>query len=418
VAPLILTRFLDSARRERQVALGAVLPEDAAMRIGYIWSRPIPSRDTDTQQMMKTVDALGAEGADVELILPESSAMRRNGLQNFEAELRAFYALRSPFRLRAIRGVPATRIELERPVHALLSCLWLQPERYDVVYTRSRSAALLCALRGGPVVFETYRMLGKEHPFLVSAYAKLAAEPRLLGIVTHSHVSRASIERRGFPPHKIATIHNGFDPEDLLPRMTHAEARSELGLDRNKPIVCYTGHVRARKGIDALLDTAALTPQVDYLIAGGHADDIVTLEAECRRRGLSNVRCLGWRPAAALRPLLYAADVLVIPPSKAPLQEHGRTVLPMKVFSYLAAGRAILAPALPDLEEVLEHGKNAWLVPPDDARAAADAVLKLTSEPELAAALGASAQQSSEGLSWRARARKLIAQIEAWQALG
>ena len=385
------------------------------MRFGYIWARPIPSRDTDTQQMMKTIDALAAEGADVELILPENARMRSAGMAAFEAELRAFYTLRWPFRLRAVRGIPATRLELERPVHALLASLRLSAGDYDVIYTRSRSAALLCALRGGPVVFETYRLLGKEHPLLVRTYALLAAQPRLLGIVTHSDVSRASIEAHGFPAHRIATIHNGFDPEDLLPRLTRAEARVELGLDATQPIACYTGHVRARKGMVALLDTAQLTPEVQYLIAGGHKHDIETLEGECRRRGLTNVRCLGWRPASELRPLLYAADVLIIPPSKAPLEAHGRTVLPMKVFSYLAAGRAILAPALPDLQEVLEHGKNAWLVAPDDPQAAAEAIGKLTREPQLADQLGANALASSEGLSWRARARKLIGQIDAWQ---
>ena len=39
----------------------------------------------------------------------------------------------------------------------------------------------------------------------------------------------------------------------------------------------------------------------------------------------------------------------------------------MKVFSYLAAGRAILGPTLPDLQEILVHDQNAWLVPPDNA---------------------------------------------------
>jgi glycosyltransferase involved in cell wall biosynthesis len=385
------------------------------IRVGYIWARPIPSRDTDTQQMMKTIDALGAEGVDVELILPESAHMRRVGMAAYEAELRAFYALRAPFRLRAVRGLGPSPPAPERPVHAVLATFALDRGAYDVVYTRSRSAALLCALRGGPVVFETYRMLGKEHPLLVRAYAALAKRSRLLGIVTHSHVSRASIEAHGFPARRIATIHNGFDPSDLQPRLTKAQARAELGVADDQPLACYTGHVRARKGMDALLDAAALTPEVHYLIAGGHNEDIAELEAELRRRALSNVRCLGWRPAAELRPILYAADVLIIPPSKAPLEAHGRTVLPMKVFTYLAAGRAILAPALPDLQEVLAHGDNAWLVEPDDATAAAAGIRALTREPGLAAALGARALESSEGLSWPARARKLIAQITAWK---
>jgi glycosyltransferase involved in cell wall biosynthesis len=385
------------------------------MRIGYIWSRPIPSRDTDTQQMMKTVDALIAEGAQVDLILPESRHMRLVGMRAFEAELRTFYSLRSQLALRAVRGVEPSRIELERPVHAILACLHVGTGHYDVLYTRSRTAAMLCALRGGPVVFETYRMLGKEHPLLTRAYAKLAAQPSMLGIVTHSNLARASIEAVGFPGHKLVTIHNGFDPEDMLPQLTREQARAELGLPDAQVIALYTGHVRARKGIAALLDMAALTPDVSYLIAGGHVEDVADLESEIARRRLAHVRCLGWRPAADLRPLLYAADVLLIPPSARPLEEHGRTVLPMKVFGYLAAGRAILGPATPDLQEVLVHAQNAWLVPPDNPQSAAAGLRKLIEDRALAQTLGAEAARTAQALTWRARARKIIDQIERWK---
>jgi glycosyltransferase involved in cell wall biosynthesis len=364
---------------------------------------------------MKTVDALGAEGVAVELILPESARMRRIGLEAFESELRAFYALREPFHLRALRGMPPSRLEIERPAHAILCSMWLEHDRYDVLYTRSRSAALLCALRCEALVFETYRKLGQEHPLLVRAYARLAARSHLLGIVTHSDVARTSLANAGFPAHKLATIHNGYDPLDLSPELSRDAARAELGLPLAQAVCCYTGHVRARKGMSALLDVAALTPEVLYLIAGGHPEDVNALRKECARRGLEHVRCLGWRPAAELRPLLYAADLLIIPPSAIPLEEHGRTVLPMKIFSYLAAGRAILAPALPDLMEVLEHDHNAWLVPPDDAPASAAAMRHLIANPALRARLGAGATLSASGLTWRARAHRLVAQISAWQ---
>lgn len=45
------------------------------------------------------------------------------------------------------------------------------------------------------------------------------------------------------------------------------------------------------------------------------------------------------------------ADVLVIPPSADPLQQFGRTVLPLKVFQYLAAGRPIVTGEVPDTAE-------------------------------------------------------------------
>src|ERR1700760_3858052 len=73
-----------------------------------------------------------------------------------------------------------------------------------------------------------------------------------------------------------------------------------------------------------------------------------------------------------LPPYLFAADILIIPPSRAPLDRFGDCVLPLKTFAYLAAGRAILAPRSPDTAELLRDGETALLVPPDDSEAAAE----------------------------------------------
>ena len=387
------------------------------MRIAYLLSVAVPSREADTQQALKTVDALGAAGAEVDLVLPASRRTRRLGTAGFEAELRAYYSLRSPFRLVTVRTLePRERLEAQRPLHALVACLGLARGRYDVVYTRSRSAPFLCALRGQPVVFETYRRLGQGSPRLAALLAVLARRPELLGVVTHSNLARRSLEGVGFPGDKLATIHNGHDPEDLLPRLERAEARARLGLDPLRPLCCYAGNVGQRKGLSAILDLAALTREVDYLLVGGREGERAALDAEVARRGLPNVRSADWRPAPRVAPFLYAADVLVIPPTADPLDKHGRTVLPLKTFLYMGAGRPILGPDLPDLREVLAHGESAWLVPPDDPPAAAAAIRALLAEAGLAESLGRAARLRAGGLTWRARAERILAQIEEWRA--
>ena len=112
---------------------------------------------------------------------------------------------------------------------------------------------------------------------------------------------------------------------------------------------------------------------------------------------------------AEVAPYLYAADCLVVPPTDEPLARYGRTVLPMKVFAYLAAGRPILAPRLPDLEEVLTDGITAMLVPPGDVRAAAAALEALLADRTRAARLGEAAKAASVQFTWAARAEKIAA---------
>ena len=82
-------------------------------------------------------------------------------------------------------------------------------------------------------------------------------------------------------------------------------------------------------------------------------------------------------------------------------------MLPLKLYAYLAAGRPILAPTAPDTAELLEHGSNAWLVPPDNSDAAAEGLDRLLRDNALADRLAANALSLSEGLTWDARGEKI-----------
>jgi glycosyltransferase involved in cell wall biosynthesis len=162
------------------------------------------------------------------------------------------------------------------------------------------------------------------------------------------------------------------------------------------------------KGLDQLLALADARPETLFLLIGSEGEG--PIEAETAKR--PNMRVIPWQPPSALPPYLYAADLLVIPPSSAPLEQFGNCVLPLKTFTYLAAGRPILAPALPDTAELLRDGDNALLVPPDRPEAAAAALDRIASEPDLAAALGRAATGTAEALSWDSRAARIAAFLE------
>ncbi len=119
------------------------------------------------------------------------------------------------------------------------------------------------------------------------------------------------------------------------------------------------------------------------------------------------MRVVPWQKFKDLAPWLFAADVLLVPPSLEPLRRHGTTVLPIKLILYLAAGRAILAPAAPDTAELLTAGVNAALVPPGDVAATIRTLRTLAADPALAALLAAGALGTAQGLSWDARAERI-----------
>jgi glycosyltransferase involved in cell wall biosynthesis len=103
---------------------------------------------------------------------------------------------------------------------------------------------------------------------------------------------------------------------------------------------------------------------------------------------------------------LFAGDLLIIPPVSAPLEKFGRTVLPFKIFPYLAAGRVIIAPNLADMKELLVHEKNAILVEPDNPSQNAEAIRDTLSDPIFCKKIGEESRETSMSLTWKARGLK------------
>jgi glycosyltransferase involved in cell wall biosynthesis len=126
-------------------------------------------------------------------------------------------------------------------------------------------------------------------------------------------------------------------------------------------IVGYAGHLYTWKGVDVLLDA----------VAG----------------------------------LLERAGILVLPNLATAISTHFTS--PLKVFEYMAAGRAIVASDLPAIREVLEHERNALLVPAGDGAALADALRRLIDDPALAARLARTASADVEAFGWDQRAERL-----------
>jgi glycosyltransferase involved in cell wall biosynthesis len=259
-----------------------------------------------------------------------------------------------------------------------------------------------------PFAFEHYRPWPDRLPWLRPLFRRAARAEHNLGYILHSEFAAGSFRRLGVAPDKILVAHNGFDPGRMRPPLDRAAARAALGLPPDRTIAVYAGRVSPRKGLDRLLEAAALRPEILFLLVGSEGEGPI----EAAARGRENVRILPWQLPETLPPFLFAADILVIPPSRAPLERFGDCVLPLKTFAYLAAGRPILAPRSPDTAELLRDDETALLVTPDDAEAAAEGLARLAADPALRARLGANAARLADGLSWNARAVRIAAFLE------
>jgi glycosyltransferase involved in cell wall biosynthesis len=375
------------------------------MRLIYplLWSRL--GRKADQEQSVSTAAAFGRAGAEITLVMPQGPS---DPALDADA-LRAWFQVEGSFDLVQRR----TRF---RGVHFPMSALWyLEVARTglvkgaDILYSRMPAAFAAGGASPIPFAVEHYRLWPDRLPILRPAIRRTAQRRHCLGFILHSDFAARSYRRIGVPDEKLLVAHNGVDLARALPRRTPAEARAALGLPDGRPVALYAGRLAARKGLDRLLAMARLRPEIRFVLVGSEREG----EIERAAAGLSNVDVRPWAAPDVLPLWLQAADVLLIPPSSAPLDRYGDCVLPMKTFAYLAAARPILAPASPDTAELLRDGETARLVPPDDPEAAAAALAALVADVGLRQRLGEGAAALAETLTWDRRAEKILGFLEA-----
>ncbi len=376
------------------------------MRIVCANDQPFPLAEADCEQIAEMVSALGAEHADVELW----TLRLGRGAPPTADDVAAYYGVEPSFRLVALPGPTRAPRWAQKLVHARRCVEALADRAPEVLWTRNlATAALVLERTRCPVLFETYRPLAHQYPALRPVLGRLLTHRRLLGVVAHSRLAGASLCQAGLSDDRLLVAHNARSPGRMEPVLSVPEARAQVGLPPDRPVVLYAGHVNETKGLESLLDLAPLVPDALFVLVGVVGRNAVVRRAE----RISNVRLVTRRSVRGTVPYLYAADVLVIPPSKRPLEHSKNTVVPLKTFVYMAAGRAILGPRTPDVLEVLRDDHNAALVPPDDPAAAAARLSRLLAREDLRRRLGAQALADSAGNTWRARARRMLAFCEA-----
>ncbi|MEW8052097.1 MAG: glycosyltransferase family 4 protein [Candidatus Thiodiazotropha sp.] len=186
---------------------------------------------------------------------------------------------------------------------------------------------------------------------------------------TRIHVSPSGVDLRRF------NALPGLEPERLV-----------------RPRIIYLGRISRARGLQILT----------HLAASGSGE--VRLVGDCEDR-LTDLPDLHHQPAVPHRDVasLYAESELVVLPYQLSL-DHADAISPMKLFEAMAAGRAIVASDIPPIREILEHGRNALLAPPDNPAAWEEAVKTLMHNRQLAGKLAQQARQDATAYSWPNRA--------------
>ncbi|MBI4552696.1 MAG: glycosyltransferase family 4 protein [Candidatus Latescibacteria bacterium] len=366
------------------------------MRIFYLCYENLQEHRGGTRHVIEVVRQLGRLGHTVDLFLP------------FEAPSGLFD---DAITLHVIPTIPVRIIRwLTFYVRSALSMLavgWRT--RPDVIYIREMTYNVC------PVL--TARLL--RRPLVVEVNGPILDEMRAIGAgrlelwlirTTQRRLFRAAdrivvvaeglrdriVDLHRLPVEKTAVIPNGTDPERLKPDDLQACQRA-IGLTPG-PTVGFLGSCYPYHDLDTLITAAPLIvnacPSVRFVIVGDGYMRPIWMERTRRERLADHFVFTGVVPYDEVPRYLNAFTVGIALFAQGRDEKLDRS--PMKLYDYMACGRPVVATDLTGIGDVVRDHQAGLTIPPSDAAALADAVLRLLDDEALCETMGRAGRAAVE----------------------
>ncbi|GAB4502662.1 MAG: WcaI family glycosyltransferase [Anaerolineales bacterium] len=212
-------------------------------------------------------------------------------------------------------------------------------------------------------------------------------------VSTISEKMLALARQKGVPADKTRLFPNWVDSAEIHPLPGPNPLRQKFRLPEQAKIVLYHGSMGHKQGLEIVEKVARLleksAPDIFFLLCG---DGAARPELESAARGLPNLKFLPLQPPETLNLLVNLADIHLLPQRG----DAADLVMPSKLTSMLASGKAVIACARPDSQIGEIVGQVGLLSPPEDAAALAEAILALSRSPTERARLGQAGRRYAE----------------------
>jgi glycosyltransferase involved in cell wall biosynthesis len=367
------------------------------MNIVAIAGSTIPSDTANSIQVMKACQALAQLHHHITLILP--------GTPNISVNLKSHYGLQNDFPIEWLTSSSRRMFTWQSVQRARA----LKP---DILYTWFPQSAVFGLLYKIPAIFEIHiQPTGFFGPMWHRLFANLRGRKRFVSI------TRALVDllvrdyNMQLKPGDIVIAPNGVDLERFASLPDPVTARRQKDLPPAPTVMC-TGHLYAGRGADLFLALAKSVPHAHFVWVGGRPEDVEQWKQRAKTEQIPNITFTGFIPNRELPLYQAAADVLLMPYSRSIMGSSGTAdsasvASPMKMFEYMAAGRAIVTSDLPVIREVLDEN-NAVFCEPDKLENWRIEIEALLGDQARRNELGKQAIEDVESHTWLARAEKIL----------
>jgi|GEM_PF-20448 len=315
-------------------------------------------------------------------------------------------ALRAPSRyVRTAAFVGARRNESARTKFLHAAILAVEARNRGVSHLHAhfasgpaRQAKFVSMLSGIPYSFTAHAKdlywNGQGHGTAKKLKRRIQRASFVVTISDHNRRFLEGLDAR-VPPERIVTIYNGLDLEAWpLLRPTGRPARAE-----EAPLILAVGRLVEKKGFHVLLDSLGILRSRGHrfrCLIAGEGPERDRLLAMIEQRGLEPVaRILGPVTQDRLVSELYPKAHVLAQPSVV-AADGDQDGIPTVILEAMATGVPVVATPVSGIEEAVVHLETGLIVPPGDAPALADALLRVLADDALAARLATGARRLIE----------------------
>jgi glycosyltransferase involved in cell wall biosynthesis len=289
-------------------------------------------------------------------------------------------------------------------------------EGIDFIYERANAfhaAGLAIARESGvPLVLEINDPLRESVSMQFSVLKPLAVrqEDQLLRradlVVLGSQALRDHYVSRGFDAGRLMVLYPTADERLFDPATEGSAVRASCGLD-GQPVAGFVGSMAPWHRLDLFLGAMARLEGagVKALVVGERPGG-----TQPRQGVTASVIGTGKVPYAQVPRYIAAMDICVI----ANATWYGS---PTKLFEYGVMGKAVVAPRLPPIQEVIEDGVSGLLFQPGSQEELGERIQRLSEDPGLRSRLGQALRKTiTERFSWESNTRAVIERVRALPA--
>ncbi|MBT0158891.1 glycosyltransferase family 4 protein [Candidatus Bathyarchaeota archaeon A05DMB-2] len=264
------------------------------------------------------------------------------------------------------------------------------------------------AIRGEP-----YSRLNSNEKFMVSFnwFLRIFEESMLKRsnkiIAVSDFTRRELLQYYKVREDKIRVIHNGVDTNKFQPASDKRKAKQGLGFNPDGIAILSVGRLYARKGLFTLIESMPAVvrrfPRARFIISGkGQSDEMKKLVAHAQKLGVNDkIVFTGYYPDRKLPRLYQAADVFAF----STFYEN----LPFAVLEALSTGLPVVTTRVGGIPEMIEDGRNGFLVQPFNARELSDRILYFLEHPSAASEMAFLARKViEERFDWRLIVKKVL----------